>query len=358
VNDRGEASVGHSPPCAVDLFCGAGGLAHGLQKAGLAVLAGIDLDSDCKFPFETNNSARFIHADVASLGEEDLIGLFPKDATRRVLVGCAPCQPFSRYARANRPLNFKRWGLLNHFLRLSLSLRPAVITMENVPEIQHDQIFVRFVEKLRNSGYQVNYSNVFCPDYGIPQNRTRLVLLASLYGSVDLQSSTHAKGQYCTVRQAISNLPPLRAGEVASTDTLHRSSRLTPINAERIRKSKPSGCWRDWPERLVAECHRAQSGKTYPGVYGRMGWDLPSPTITTQFFGYGNGRFGHPVQNRALSLREGAILQSFPNDYSFAPPGTKMSFAKLGQLIGNAVPVRLAEVIGNAILKHLETVRP
>ncbi len=343
--------------CAVDLFCGVGGLTHGLQNAGVTVLAGVDLDPDCRFPFETNNSARFVHADVATLRDSDLMALFPERG-QRVLTGCAPCQPFSRYARGNRPVNFQRWELLNHFLRLSLSLRPSLVTMENVPEICHDAIFGNFVERLRGSGYQVNYSNVFCPDYGIPQHRTRLVLFASLFGKVALGPPTHTARDYSTVRQAISRLPPLRAGEVDPGDGLHRSPRLTPINIERIRRSKPGGCWRDWPARLVAECHRAKSGETYPGVYGRMEWDSPSPTITTQFFGYGNGRFGHPAQNRALSLREGAILQSFPNDYTFVAPSSTMSFAKLGQLIGNAVPVRLGEVIGKAIATHLGAVTP
>ncbi|MEK7357168.1 MAG: DNA cytosine methyltransferase, partial [Bdellovibrionota bacterium] len=121
----------------------------------------------------------------------------------------------------------------------------------------------------------------------------------------------------------------------------------------RIQHSKPGGSWRDWPDELIAKCHRKKKGRTYPSVYGRMKWDAPSPTITTQFYGFGNGRFGHPEQNRAISLREGSILQTFPRDYVFVKPGDEYRFKVIGRLIGNAVPVRLGEVIGNTIKLHL-----
>jgi DNA (cytosine-5)-methyltransferase 1 len=124
---------------------------------------------------------------------------------------------------------------------------------------------------------------------------------------------------------------------------------------QRIRASKPGGTWRDWESSLVAKCHRKKKGKTYPSVYGRMEWDAPSPTITTQFFGFGNGRFGHPKQNRAISLREGAILQSFPENYRFAQADGEYPMKTIGRLIGNAVPVRLGQAIGKSILQHIET---
>ena len=188
----------------------------------------------------------------------------------------------------------------------------------------------------------------------LPQQRTRLVLLASLLGPLELGVPTHSPERHRTVRQTISRLKPVRAGEQSTKDPLHRSSRLTDTNLKRIKQSRPGGCWRDWPVDLVAECHAKKSGATYPSVYGRMEWDRPSPTITTQFFGYGNGRFGHPSQDRAISLREGALLQSFPMEYQFSSPSSKLSFATIGRLIGNAVPVRLGEVIGKAIMEHLE----
>jgi len=155
------------------------------------------------------------------------------------------------------------------------------------------------------------------------------------------------------VRDAISHLPPIGAGEVCESDRMHQSSMLSPINLQRIRSSKPGGTWRDWQSGIVANCHKKSTGRTYPSVYGRMGWDKPAPTITTQFYGFGNGRFGHPEQNRAISLREGAILQSFPDDYAFARDDEPILKKSIGRLIGNAVPVKLGEAIGKSILYHI-----
>jgi len=127
---------------------------------------------------------------------------------------------------------------------------------------------------------------------------------------------------------------------------------LSPLNLRRIKASRPGGTWRNWPPELQAACHRKTTGATYPSVYGRMEWDRPAPTITTQCFGYGNGRFGHPEQDRAISLREAAMLQTFPEMYAFAPPGASIKFNKMGRLIGNAVPVRLGEVIAQSLIGH------
>ena len=195
---------------------------------------------------------------------------------------------------------------------------------------------------------------IHCPDYGIPQHRRRVVLVASRFGPIELIPPTHAPGAYRNVSDALRSLPPLEAGDEDSSDPMHRTSRPTPINLRRIRHSTPGGTWRDWPRKLVADCHKEKSGKTYPSVYGRMKWDEPSPTITTQFYGFGNGRFGHPEQDRAISLREGAILQSFPKDYQFVEPKGDYCFKTIGRMIGNAVPVRLGEVVGRTITKHLK----
>ena len=133
---------------------------------------------------------------------------------------------------------------------------------------------------------------------------------------------------------------------------MHQSATLSSLNLKRIRQSVPGGTWRDWDQSLLADCHRRDSGKTYPGVYARMEWDKPAPTMTTLCYGYGNGRFGHPIDDRAISLREAALLQTFPGSYKFAPDTEKNNFRVLGRLIGNAVPVRLGEVIGGAIVRH------
>ena len=337
---------------AVDLFCGVGGLTHGLVRAGIPVSVGIDLDPACKYPFEANNKSEFILSDVADIKGTDLMAAYPTDAVR-VLVGCTPCQQFSRYARRRDRKDTQKWRPLEHFSRLVAEVRPEVVSMENVPELTRDDIFRYFIAELAALGYHTSYNAAFCPDYGIPQHRTRLVLLASMRGKISLLPPTHSPKDYRTVKHAISKMRPLECGQVDPNDPLHRACDLSDLNTERIRSSLQGGSWRDWPKHLVAKCHRKDSGETYPSVYGRMEWNKPSPTITTQFFGFGNGRFGHPVQDRAISLREGSILQSFPKGYRFCPKGTEVSFAVLGRLIGNAVPVRLGEIIGKSILQHV-----
>jgi DNA (cytosine-5)-methyltransferase 1 len=224
--------------------------------------------------------------------------------------------------------------------------------MENVPRLAEQSIFSDFVAALKSAKYHVSFEVVKSADYGVPQQRERLVLLASKLGPVSLIAPTHSKKPR-TVRQAIANLPPLKAGGEHPRDSLHQAATLSPTNLRRVRASSPGGTWRDWRKGLRAACHRKPSGKTYPSVYGRMTWDEPAPTMTTQFFGFGNGRFGHPKQDRAISLREGAIIQSFPRKYRFVKPGQPIHFKTLGRLIGNAVPVRLGEAIGLSLIRHV-----
>ena len=189
-------------------------------------------------------------------------------------------------------------------------------------------------------------------DYGVPQRRNRLVLLASQYSAIDLIPITHKTP--VTIREAIGHLEEISNGEQSNADPLHRASKLSKMNERRIKQSIQGGTWKDWDKELLLSCHKKDTGKGYKSVYGRMKWDEPSPTITTQFYGYGNGRFGHPIQNRALSLREGAILQSFPENYDLGLGNDNYNMRKIGTHIGNAVPVKLAEAIGLSILKHLE----
>jgi DNA (cytosine-5)-methyltransferase 1 len=189
----------------------------------------------------------------------------------------------------------------------------------------------------------------------VPQQRRRLVLLASKLGPIALARPKRRKPK--TVKQAIGKLPRLAAGEISKTDPLHQSCELSELNLRRIRASKPGGTWRDWDESLVAPCHKRESGKSYPGVYGRMVWNEPAPTMTTQYFAFGSGRFGHPSQSRGISLREGAILQSFPRSYKFVAQGKPIFRKTIGRLVGNAVPVKLAEAIGTTILMHARTHR-
>ncbi len=339
----------------VDLFCGAGGLTHGFMLEGLPVVAGIDLDPACRFPYEANNGqAQFVERDVSKVTIDEIRGLFG-DAEMKILAGCAPCQPFSTYAqRYESDGEEGRWGLLYHFARLAEGVMPDVITMENVPTVEKHKVFHDFKASLEKLGYEVWAEVVDSSRYGVPQMRRRMVLLASRHGSIEMIGATHKKPK--TVKQAIGRLRRLSAGEAAPRDKLHVTSTLSETNLERIKVSKPGGTWRDWPKHLVAECHRVESGRTYPGVYGRMEWDKPAPTMTTQCYGFGNGRFGHPEQDRAISLREAAILQSFPRKYAFIPKGGEVSFKVLGRLIGNAVPVDLGRAIARSIDRHLTSI--
>jgi DNA (cytosine-5)-methyltransferase 1 len=342
-----------TPASVVDLFCGAGGLSHGFKGEGFAIEAGIDVDEACRFAFESNNGAPFIRRDISTLKPSDVERLFTP-GRKRVLVGCAPCQPFSVYNQKNSD---PKWRLVNSFAKLIEAVLPDIVSMENVPRLlqfKGGRTFAGFVRLLEKNGYHVAWGTLYGPDFGLAQNRTRLVLLASRLGEIALPQKSH-KGNYRTVADEIGHLPSIKHGETSISDPLHCASRLSATNELRIRAAKPGGTWRDWDEALVTSCHKEESGRGYAAVYGRMEWKKPSPTITTQFYGFGNGRFGHPQQDRALSLREGALLQSFPQTYEFVPPGERVQFKLVGRLIGNAVPVRLARAIAQAVRVHIES---
>ncbi len=338
---------------AIDLFCGAGGLTHGLIKSKINVVAGFDIEESCRYAYEKNNkNAQFINRDVSKLTAEEVLSLYPKGHIK-LLAGCAPCQPFSTYSQGRDVQKDKKWPLLYAFSRLIREVEPELVTMENVPDVTKHEVYHDFVSELKQLGYHVWAQQVYCPNYGIPQVRKRHVLLASKFGDIELIEATHNPKNYRTVKEIIGNLPPIQAGQKNDIDPLHVSASLSALNLERIKISKEGGSWLDWPEKLRAECHRKESGKTYGGVYARMCWDKPSPTITTQCYGFGNGRFGHPLQNRAISLREAAMLQTFPKSYKFISPDQNFHMTVVGKMIGNAVPVDLGRVIGKSLHQHV-----
>lgn len=338
---------------AIDLFCGIGGLTHGLERSGIKVVAGIDSDLSCKYAYEANNDSIFIGKDISHVTGKDLNELYPENSIR-ILVGCAPCQTFSQHTFKYKTREEDvRWGLLYQFLRLIKESNPDIVSMENVPQIKNYEVFSDFVNGLRINGYFVHYRVVNCARYGIPQNRKRLILLASKHEGIKLIPEINKPQDCVTLKQAIGSLPSIEDGEVHDVDKLHKSWKLSPINKERIKQSKPGGTWLDWDKRLLLNCHKKKGGFTYKTVYGRMEWDKPASTITTQFFNYGTGRFGHPSQDRALSLREGALLQTFPKSYIFVPKGKEISFSEIGRYIGNALPVKLGKVIARSIKNHV-----
>jgi DNA (cytosine-5)-methyltransferase 1 len=344
------------PVSVIDLFCGVGGMTHGFIDQNFNVVAGVDIDKSCAYPYEANNQgAEFYEMNLLEVPIDDISRLFPENDLK-VLIGCAPCQPFSPNARAKRR-NDNKWKLVPRFAEIIEEIQPEIVSMENVPDLKNfdeGHMFKEFVNQLLNNNYHVWYDVVYCPDYGIPQTRSRLVLLASKLGEISLIDPTHGIDNYPTVRDTISALPHIGAGETHKSDSAHRARDLSKKNMQRIQQSRPGGTWKDWDEELRAECHKRSSGSTYTSVYGRMLWDAPAPTITTQAHSFGSGRFGHPEQNRALSLREMALLQTFPSDYDFAKPTDTVMLDRTAILIGNAVPVELGRVIAESIESHLD----
>ena len=215
------------------------------------------------------------------------------------------------------------------------------------------RVFSEFLDTLTTSGYTVWEHVVDCAAYGVPQTRKRLVVLASRVGPIKLVQPTHEPPNQVTVRETIAHLPPIPAGGRDPKDPLHCASGLSETNFARIRASKPGESWKDWDPALLVECHRRHTGRWYGSVYGRMSWDTPAPTITTQCNGFGNGRFGHPEQDRAMSLREAALLQTFPMSYEFLPPGQRCVIAPTARWIGNAVPVSLGRAVARSVRRTL-----
>lgn len=338
----------------VDLFCGIGGMTHGFIKEGFNVVAGVDNDGTCRYAYEKNNSdATFYPWDLEQATGEAIRALFPKEHLK-VLIGCAPCQPFSKltFKYAKDGNNDAKWHLVRVFSDRIGTILPDVVSMENVPELESHTVFSEYVKRLNELGFHVWHEIVACEDYGVPQARHRLVLLASRFGEIKLIPPTHKKWR--TAADAIKKLDSIQAGEKSKKDRLHHASSLSTKNLLRITSTPLGGTWHDWPDELVLECHKRKTGRSYSTAYGRMHWDEPAPTITTEFINLGSGKFGHPEQHRALSIREGALLQTFPMKYKFVPPRQELARKHLARHIGNAVPVRLGRIIARSIARHLQ----
>lgn len=337
---------------AIDFFCGAGGLTKGLRMAGIDVVAGIDLDDSCRETYDRNNSpSLFSRADIREICLKNLYEISPeifRDRDNVLFAGCAPCQSFSRQRKSKtiRP----DATVLSEFGRLVGKFLPGYVLVENVPGITKpsgESTFNKFLSLLEEKGYDFAWDILDAKSYGVPQSRNRLVLIGSRITKSSLPESTHGKdGQpFQAVRDAIERFPPIRAGEVHLQVANHVAMDLSPINLERLRHTPPNGGSRDsWPEHLVLKCHKNGYGG-HPDVYGRLYWDRPAPTMTGKCHSLSNGRYGHPVQDRAISLREAAAIQTFPDDYVFYG-----LVGKVAQQIGNAVPVQLGKVLGEHIL--------
>tara|TARA_R110001599_G_scaffold25097_2_gene90131 strand:- start:6388 stop:7443 length:1056 start_codon:yes stop_codon:yes gene_type:complete len=344
----------------IDFFSGCGGASKGLELAGFNISLGIDFEPNAASTYKSNfPNAEFILDDVRNITVEGILTKVPNITEEPLLLcTCAPCQPFSNQNNKKSEVDVRR-TLLDETHRFILAFNPEYIMLENVPGMQNvnaevEGPFCRFLSFLTANGYQYLKFIAKSEDYGVPQKRKRLVLLASRLGIISEPEKTHGIGgiPYVTVRDAIEMLPALQAGETCKDDPIHTCSNLNPINIERISLTPEGGDRRNWPSRLINEAHKNYEG--HYDTYGRMSWDKPSPTLTTRCNGYSNGRFGHPDvnQNRPISMREAANLQTFPSDYIFS--GTRTSMAKQ---IGNAVPCELARNFGLAILNHFNRVQ-
>jgi DNA (cytosine-5)-methyltransferase 1 len=346
---------------AIDLFCGVGGLSYGMKQHGMNIAAGIDFDAACGYAFQENVQAKFVHQDITTVEATLLNELYASDK-RRILLGCAPCQPFSNHSnklknKKNIAETDNRWTLLDEFRRLIIAAQPEIISMENVPQLTKHSVFHEFIAALKEQNYYISdyRKPIYCPDYGVPQRRKRLVLLASKLGQIEIIAPTHKKQNYVTVKAVIGDLPPIQDGETHPKDALHRARKLSPLNLKRIQALKEGQTWTSFKDdTLIAPCHKSETGNAFTAVYGRMCWNETAPTITTHCIGLSNGRFGHPSQDRAISLREAALLQSFPKTYRFVSDSHTLPLATLARHIGNAVPPKLGEAIAKSIQQHIE----
>lgn len=342
---------------AVDFFCSGGGMSYGMQKAGINILAGIDFDESCKSTYEHNiKGAKFIHADVFDLEEEELQNdlNLAKNDDNLVLIGCSPCQ-FWSIINTDKSKSAKSKSLLIEFKRFVQYFNPGYVVVENVPGVlrrKDESGLEDFIDWLDSNGYAVHHDVHNVMHYGVPQSRKRLTLIANRVDSKVLEPSK-AQGELKTVYDTIgehNGFPKIEAGHKDETAFMHTVAGLKQINLDRLSKTPCDGGTRlayvD-DDLLAPKCHKGKKDG-FKDVYGRMWWDKPSPTITTKFFSISNGRFAHPEENRAISIREGAALQSFPLNYTIKAS----SIANAARMIGNAVPPKYAEAIGKALIQN------
>jgi DNA (cytosine-5)-methyltransferase 1 len=325
----------------LDLFCGCGGSSLGFKLAAEELglypeIIGIDIDRDACTTFQKNRVGQAIIADVRFAPLRIRKKLFD------VIIGCPPCQGFTKMRR--RPdLKDPRNELVETFTELTKSFLPEYIVFENVPQIQRSHYYQKLIECLKECGYKFESKVMNAADYGVPQRRKRLILVASRNGKPSLPKPIQRR---VSVREAIGDLPPLRAGEAHPTIPNHMCMKHTDKVLARIKAIPKNGGSRSaLPAELQLQCHKKIRG--YSDVYGRMRWDDVAPTLTSGCTNPSKGRFIHPEQDRAITPREAARLQTFPDWFIFYG-----GFISISKQIGNAVPVKLAECISKALLKR------
>lgn len=341
---------------AVDFFCGAGGVTCGFKSIGINVLGGIDIDAKFKDTYEKNNNAIFINADVSNMAPDQLQKLLPiqRQQDNLIFIGCSPCQYYSNLKSDKTKSKASRL-LLDDFKEFVLYYKPGFVFIENVPglETKAGSPIHRFKKELRAEGYTFDQNVLNAKYFGVPQSRRRFVLLASrLVDKIELPKQIRKKDQIVTVKKAIGNydiFPKVEMGHKDDSNFQHSVARLSELNLQRIKATPTNGGTRQfWAnnKKLQLECYKDHDG--HYDVYGRLFWNKPAPTITTRFIYTSTGRYSHPEQDRALSLREGATLQSFPLEYKFHSTNQGV----IATMIGNAVPPKLAEAIGSSLTTH------
>lgn len=342
---------------AVDFFCGAGGMSFGLARSGLNVIAGLDVDVFCGPTYEHNvRGASFMACDVSELKTKTLsvqLGLQQYDDSL-LLTGCSPCQYWSKI-NTDRSKSRQSAFLLKEFTRFVDDLRPGWVIVENVPGLvnKDGSALPEFLKFLARRGYDFAHAVLDLSHYQVPQTRHRFVLIANRVG-VPASLPSPSSRPVPTVRSFIgveNGFPTINAGHRDSTAFIHTASGLSEVNLERIKRTPADGgrrdCWQVDAKLQVAAYQGREN--QFADVYSRMSWDKPSPTITTRFNSFSNGRFGHPEEHRAISLREGATLQTFPKSFRFFG-----SMPAIARQIGNAVPPAFAKQIGQHVLaQHL-----
>jgi len=334
-----------------DFFSGCGGTSCGFANAGMNIKLGLDFDHDAAETFRINfPAASFIEGDIRAVDVSALKPYVGKRERPLLFSGCAPCQPFSNQNRQRHSADRRR-NLLSEFERFVMAWLPEYVFVENVPGMQKVALrngpLTGFLKSLNVAGYDIKTAVMAASAFGVPQTRERFVLLASRVGEITLPNPTHGDGlqRLSTVRDWIHGLQSLQAGERSTVDPEHQAQKLNPTNLKRI-QATPHGAGREsWPRRLWLNCHVDHKG--HSDVYGRLHWDRPASGLTTRCISYSNGRFGHPEQHRAITLREAANLQTFPTNYKFA--GSLTSKAKQ---VGNAVPPLMAEKFGRTVVAH------
>lgn len=338
---------GKKRPSAVDLYCGCGGATEGLKSFGFRVVAAVDNDEVACRTYRKNHPRTNLYTDdIRRIKPSQIKSKDLKGASLSLLVVCAPCQPFS--SQNKKRARDKRASLILEAVRFAKALKPRVIFFENVPGLaknSHSRVLTRLRRGLKSLGYTISKpAKVDAADYGIPQRRRRCIMVAAKGGKkFKIPAATTPQGQRVTVRSAIGTLMRLRAGETHPRDPLHKARLHSPMIIERLRHvPKDGGSRASLPKRLMLKCHSRSRG--HEDVYGRMAWDEVAPTLTTGCTDMTKGRYAHPRDDRAITLREAALLQSFRAKYRFTGSVTDIS-----RQIGNAVPPKLIRAFAGSL---------